>query len=63
MGVTGGVLLSQIAFGFGYAATDYKAVMLADTEDFAAKGLCGVIGILKIEFATEYQFLVSSAGM
>ena len=63
MGVTGGVLLAQIAFGFGYAATDYTAVMLADTEDLAAKGFCSVEGILKIEIPAEYQFLASSAGM
>ena len=58
VGVAGGVLLAQIAFGFGYATADYRAVILADTEDFAAKGLCGVIGILKIEFPTE--FLIQS---
>ena len=63
MGMAGGVLLAQRAFGLGYATSDYRAVMLTDTEDFAAKSPCGVIGILKIEFASEYQFLASSAGM
>ena len=63
MGVARGILLTQIAFGFGDASADHGAVILADTEDFAAKGPCGVIGILKIEFPTEYQFLASSEGM
>ncbi|MBR4120174.1 MAG: hypothetical protein IKT95_00280, partial [Spirochaetales bacterium] len=63
MGVTGGVLLAQIAFGFGYATTDYRAVMLTHTENLAADGLCGVESILKIEIPAEYQFLASSAGM
>ena len=63
MGVTGGVLLAQIAFGFGYATTDYRAVMLTHTENLAADGLCGAESILKIEIPAEYQFLASSAGM
>ena len=62
-GMARGVLFAQIAFSFGYATSDYRAVILADAEDFAAKVLCGVIGILKIEVPTEYQFLASSAGM
>ena len=63
MGVTGGVLLAQIAFGFGYATTDYRAVMLTHTENLAADGLCGAESVLKIEIPAEYQFLASSAGM
>lgn len=63
VGVAGSVLFAQVAFGFGYAAADYGAVSLTDTEDFSANLFCGAVGILKIEFPTEYQSLASSAGM
>ena len=53
MGVAGGVLLAQIAFGFGYAAAEDGPVRLTDTEKLPADGLCGAVGILEIEIPAE----------
>ena len=72
MGMAGGVLLAQIAFGFGYAVPDYRVVMLTHTENLAANGLCSAESVLKIEFPAEsfrfgvfrtVQFFASSTGI